>query len=334
MSEIDFEISELVENNSENITIVKEEVLVQEEEVLKEDLKEEVQEEVQKIVVEEVLQEIVVEEVVQEDLKEEEVLNEIVLTIPKMVFIVPYRDRVQQQEFFDAHMKKVLEDFPIGHYEITYIHQKDTRSFNRGAMKNIGFLYVKNKYPNDYQNITLIFNDVDTMPYTKNFLHFDTTFGNIKHFYGYKYALGGIVSIKGVDFERVNGFPNYWAWGYEDNAFQTRVLNAGLQIDRSEFYPIMDKNIFQMKDGLQRIVNRKEFDRYVDEYKYNIVNDGIHTISGLSYQEDRETGFINVTAFTTGVPDNQSTNQVHDLRNGTIPFKMGRRRGRMGMMMM
>ena len=58
-------------------------------------------------------------------------------------------------------------------YKIYYIHQNDKREFNRGAMKNIGFMVIKDKYPNDYQNITLVFNDVDTMPYSKNFLNFN-----------------------------------------------------------------------------------------------------------------------------------------------------------------
>jgi hypothetical protein len=155
----------------------------------------------------------------------------------------------------------------------------------------------------------------------------------VKHFYGYKYALGGIVSIKASDFERINGFPNYWAWGYEDNALQMRVTNSGLSINRNQFYPIMDKNILQMKDGLQRLVNRNEFERFVDEYKYNIINDGISTISSLEYKEDSNTNFVNVFHFKTGVPDQSATNQVHDLRQGITPFNMlvGRRRGTMGM---
>ena len=200
-------------------------------------------------------------------------------------------------------------------YKIYYIHQNDKRDFNRGAVKNIGFLTVKNKYPNHYKNITLVFNDVDTMPYTKNFLNYDTTNGVVKHFYGYTFALGGIVSIKCEDFERVGGFPNFWTWGYEDNLLNKRVIKHNIAIDRSQFYHIMDKNIFQMKDGLTRVVNRREFNRYLNE-----TNEGWHSIQDLEYSIDEETGFVNVTNFYTGVVSNPNENKIHDLRNGSKPF--------------
>ena len=45
------------------------------------------------------------------------------LVAPKLVFIVPYRDRAQQQQFFSAHMNVILEDIPKQDYEIYYIHQ-------------------------------------------------------------------------------------------------------------------------------------------------------------------------------------------------------------------
>ena len=231
-------------------------------------------------------------------------------------------------------MKIVLEDMNPEDYKIYYIHQKDMREFNRGAMKNIGFLVVKNKYPNDYKNITLVFNDVDTMPYTKNFLNYETTTGTVKHFYGFTYALGGIVSMKAGDFEKVGGFPNFWAWGYEDNLLNKRVTNTNLNIDRSQFYNIMDKNIFQMKDGLGRLVNRGEFDRYLNE-----TTEGWHSIQGLEYNIDENTGFVNVTNFYTGIVSNPKENKIHDLRNGSRPFggflnmNSKRRNPRLGMMM-
>jgi hypothetical protein len=188
-------------------------------------------------------------------------------------------------------------------------------------MKNLGFLYAKSIFPNDYQNITFVFNDVDTMPYTKDLINYETTPGNVKHFYGYTFTLGGIVSIKGCDFERTNGFPNYWAWGYEDNAFQLRVKTAGLNIDRSQFYPILDQNILQLKDGIIRIVNRGEFDRYSDEVLYNKNTDGFKTIYNVAYSFDKTTNFLHINNFLTPIVENSQLNKVHDMREGSVPFK-------------
>ena len=226
-----------------------------------------------------------------------------------------------------------MEDYSPNTYKILYIHQKDERSFNRGGMKNIGFLYVKHMYPKDYKYITLVFNDVDTMPLSKNFLNYETKEGNVKHFYGYEFTLGGIVSITGADFEKVNGYANYWSWGYEDNVLQDRVLNAGLKIDRTQFYPIMDKNILQMKDGLTRLVNRGEFDKYEKENNNKLNVDGIKTIRDLKYDFDESNNFVNVTSFNTETPENKTQTKTHDMRQGSVPFKRSIRRPRMAMFM-
>ena len=290
---------------------------------------------VEEPVVPEVVEEPVVPEVVEEPVVPEVVEEPVVVEpVPKLVFIVPYRDRVQHQQFFANHMKIVLEDMEPGSCKIYYIHQTDSREFNRGAMKNIGFLAMKAKYPNDYQNITFVFNDVDTMPFSKNFLNYETESGVVKHFYGYDFSLGGIVSIKGSDFEKVLGFPNFWAWGFEDNLLQKRVLAANIVIDRGQFYPIMDKNIIQMKDGLERLVNRGEFDRYMAD-----TNEGLQSINTLNYNIDETTGFIDVTSFFTGIEPNSNQNVIHDLRQGSRPFQpavmplsgFGRRRPTMTM---
>ena len=213
--------------------------------------------------------------------------------IPKLVFIIPYRDRVEHKEFFTIYMKHVLEDIPKTDYEIYFVEQKDALPFNRGAMKNIGFLALKYKYPKDYKNITFVFNDVDTVPYTKNIIDYTTTEGIVKHFYGFKFALGGIFSIKGCDFEKTNGFPNFWSWGGEDNYMQKRVEHVGLYIDRSVFFNIMDKNILQLCDGIKRLICRKEAATVVNMS----TADGIITIRNLNYEFKDE--YINVYNFQT-----------------------------------
>ena len=285
-----------------------------------------VQEPIPPVVVQEPIPSVVVQEPVQP------IVSDIVNTdIPRIIFIVPYRDRPQQLHFFQEQMKKVLSTLSPTYYKIYFLHQQDSRKFNRGAMKNIGYIAVKKLYPNDYKNITLVFNDVDTMPYIKNFLKYETIPGTVKHFYGYKFALGGIVSITAGDFEKTGGFPNFWAWGYEDNMLKLRVDKAGLRLDYTQFYPIKDGNILHLSDGNNRDVSRTEFETYTGERYTGNNADGFNDINELVYNIEDETGFINVTGFTSRVPEETIITRVHNLANGNAPFN-GRRRSAFGRM--
>ena len=244
------------------------------------------------------------------------------ITIPKRIFIIPYRNRPQQKFFFSKYMSFILEN--ENDYEIYYSHQYDRRTFNRGAMKNIGFLAIKNKYPNDYKNITLIFNDVDTIPFNKIF-DYSTEIGIVKHYYGYKYALGGIVVMKGADFEKINGFPSYWGWGMEDNVLQKRCEKHKLIIDRSNFYAIGSPEILQLFDGISRIISKK------DPWRMNKDNgiDGVNTIHKLQLNIDdkslndndnifpvhnKNIFYINVTHFLTLINYEDDNYYSYDLR--------------------
>ena len=242
--------------------------------------------------------------------------------IPKRIFIVPYRNRVQHKFFFSKYMSFILED--KNDYEIFFSHQCDARTFNRGAVKNIGFIAARNKYPEHYKDITFIFNDVDTIPFNKIF-DYETTHGVVKHYYGFKYALGGIVVMKGADFEITNGFPCFWGWGMEDNVLQKRCDRLGIKVDRSVFYNIGSPEILQLFDGISRIISKK--DPWRGEYDDGI--DGLITISQLKYSIDEKSDnpndnifaihnknikVVNIKTFLTRIPFGEEEYYNYDLR--------------------
>jgi len=219
-------------------------------------------------------------------------------------------------------MSFILED--SDDYEIYFSHQCDARTFNRGGVKDIGFLAIKEKYPQHYKDITFIFNDIDTIPFNKIF-DYQTTHGVVKHYYGFKYALGGIVVIKGADFEKINGFPCFWGWGMEDNAMQKRCDRFGLTVDRSVFYNIGSPEMLQLFDGITRIISKKdpwrgEHDNGIDglktitQLKYNIAEKSENPNDNIFAVHNSRIFFINITTFLTYIPFGSEEYYNYDLR--------------------
>ena len=200
------------------------------------------------------------------------------INIPKYIFLIPYRNREPQKTHFSIYMNYIMEDYDKSDYEIYFCHQNDNRPFNRGAIKNIGFIAMKQKYLNDYKNITFIFNDIDTIPAIKNLLDFNTYKGLIKHYYGFEFTLGGIFSIKGEDYENIGGFPNFWGWGFEDKCIYNRAINNKVIVDRNNFYKVGDINILHIIDDPTKILTRKDCWR-IDENA-----DTVKNIYNLSYE--------------------------------------------------
>jgi hypothetical protein len=236
--------------------------------------------------------------------------------VPKVVFLVPYRDREPQKYHYLIYMTQLYgQEIARGEYQIYLIHQQDDRPFNRGAMKNIGFLVIQQKYPNYYEDITLVFQDLDTLPYCRDLLTFPTRKQVVKHFYGFTYALGGIVSITGADFLKTNGFPNFWGWGMEDTTLQKRCEKTReIYIDRSQFFRIGSPEIIHLFDGVSRIINKKE--PYRGENDDGI--DGIKTIQNLTYQLESDIDNIHIvhcTHFLTRYPYEKETYHTYDLRD-------------------
>ncbi|XP_050391801.1 beta-1,4-galactosyltransferase 7-like [Patella vulgata] len=108
------------------------------------------------------------------------------------------------------------------------------REFNRASLINIGFLESKSQC--DY----IAMHDVDLLPlnpalsysYPENGA-FHVAAPELHPLYHYKKFVGGILLVKGSDFEKLNGLSNkYWGWGLEDDEFFVRMKKLGIMITR------------------------------------------------------------------------------------------------------
>lgn len=225
-----------------------------------------------------------------------------------IILIVPYRDREDDKAKFIERYQCNVER---GEFKLHFIHQRDTRPFNRGAMKNIGFLAIKKLYPELYRNFTFVFHDVDVFPKLGVNLSYDTSPGVVSHYYGFRFALGGIFAIKGRDFEQTNGFPSFWGWGLEDNVMQHRCERAKLEIDRSRFYSVGDPAFTHIVDGFKREVSRQDVETY---FQNKAKRNGLGSIRNLKTTFDGD--MIHVDAFDTGTMCKCGDFFVKDLRNG------------------
>lgn len=237
------------------------------------------------------------------------ILLPLFMAIPKRIFIVPYRDREEDKKQFIERMHDYLSD--SNDWVIYFAHQCDKRPFNRGAVKNIGFLAMKEKYPEHYGEITFIFHDVDTTPRHNGIIHYTTTSGVVSHFYGFEFTLGGMFAIKGKDFEKTKGFPNFWGWGFEDNKIQDRCVEVGLKIDRSCFFKISDKdNIDRKFDGWVRMLSKR------DQYVYAMETpDDMTDLKDVNWTIDGE--MINISSFTPEMRLEDQDFYNRDIRHGT-----------------
>jgi hypothetical protein len=150
------------------------------------------------------------------------------------------------------------------------------------------------------------------MPYKKDLIDYEATPGTISHYYGFRFALGGIFAIKGWDFERINGFANYWTWGFEDNLIQNRAQRTGLLINRDNFFELNDMRILHINDGNRKTLNRN--------YMYELVQDsgenGLQTITNLNYTINAKQNLIDVTCFDVEYSPWQGKYEDYDIRNG------------------
>ena len=156
----------------------------------------------------------------------------------KYNFIIPYRNRKQHLNEFINRFTEYLKDKDAD-VQFYIIHQINTGEFNRGAMKNIGFLEVCKIRPDGL----FIFHDVDTYPTYWGSIPYEAKRGEFKRPVlntGYE-NLGLICSCWKEEFEKTNGFANYWGWGPEDAALYNRAKKLGIPIDEKNMLDYTNK---------------------------------------------------------------------------------------------
>ena len=196
-------------------------------------------------------------------------------------FIVPYRDRPLEKEAMRRYFNSlVLPLYPTA--VLLFINQSDTRPFNRGALKNIGALYVRRINP--YEDCTLVFHDVDIHPTSMNPNDLTVEPGTVKQLFGIGKALGGIYSIRLSDFIKTKGYPNYWGWVWEDNLMFRRFAVTGGKIARlvqkkgrkPKIHSVSSRKAISINCVLNYLVGRSDDMFSVRNVKYSIEDDTLN----------------------------------------------------------
>jgi len=158
----------------------------------------------------------------------------------KYNFIIPYRNRNAHLQEFIKRFTGYLEGKDIdAHFYV--IHQITPGAFNRGAMKNIGFLEACKTRPDGL----FIFHDVDTYPTAWGSIPYDAKPGTFRRpvLNSSPNNLGLICSCWKTEYERVNGFPNYTGWGAEDGVLYHRAMKLGVPIDEHSAVHYQDRTV-------------------------------------------------------------------------------------------
>ena len=245
------------------------------------------------------------------------------MNIPTTIFIIPYRNRIPQKAYFEKYFEERVSKQPGMEFaEYYFVHQKDNRPFNRGAIKNIGFKSLCIKYPN-WRDITFVFHDIDQYPKLPLVFPYITEIGSVKHYFGFKNTLGGVLAIKGSDFSKTNGFPMFWGWGYEDNEFQSRVEASNIKIDRTDFIDGTDlKQVTAsiitlsgegnirgiIKEDVGRFFNKttegfkniRDLEYAIEDHMIDVVNFNTSTKPGKLYEYDMRSGEKNLLSYIAG----------------------------------
>jgi N-terminal region of glycosyl transferase group 7/N-terminal domain of galactosyltransferase len=215
----------------------------------------------------------------------------------RLTIVVPYRGRESHLKTFVPTLRayfardKLDREIP---YRVLIVEQDNELPFNRGALKNIGYLLGRND--GDYT----CFHDIDYLPVWADYSWSDSPAVII--WYGaesrpialgrsnkivrnnLEFGLGGVVLMPNEMFARVNGFANcYWGWGYEDSDLKRRfeALGIATTLRRGTYLPLDHDNEGFNLDGSKSpiaLVNARLFENRWLEKNQAIQEDGFQSV--------------------------------------------------------
>ncbi|KAJ8299531.1 hypothetical protein KUTeg_023591 [Tegillarca granosa] len=139
----------------------------------------------------------------------------------RIAVIVPFRDRLQQLKIFLLNILPFLHRQQVD-FTIYIVEQSSGSRFNRGMMRNIGFLEANLETRYD----CFIFHDVDVLPEDdrnrylcgKMPRHLSGLMDRHNYTLLYTGLLGGITAMTYNHFIKINGYSNqFFVWGGEDD---------------------------------------------------------------------------------------------------------------------
>jgi hypothetical protein len=219
--------------------------------------------------------------------------------LPRLNMVVPYRAREAHLKLFVQTVRayfardKVDRDIP---YSDLIVEQENGLAFNRGALKNIGFVLGKGN--SDYT----CFHDVDYIPVWADYSWSDAPLAivwygaetrpirlshrdrGVRHDLNKFY--GGAALTPNELFEKANGYTNAnWGWGPDDLDLKHRFGAIGIEMGRRKgtFQPLdHDSEAYEL-DGSPSAAARVSLKQLKDRWELGIdtPDDGL---SNLRYQ--------------------------------------------------
>ncbi|XP_046558088.1 beta-1,4-N-acetylgalactosaminyltransferase bre-4-like [Haliotis rubra] len=157
----------------------------------------------------------------------------------RLAVIIPYRDREENLKILLNNLHRVLQK-QQAEYAIFVVEQESGTPFNRGLIKNIGYLEAQALCHFD----CFTFHDVDLVTESERntymcgtlAVHHARRLNTWNYRVLYTFLFGGVLTFNETYFSTINGYSNlYFMWGAEDDDLFERMRKKQLRFVASKY---------------------------------------------------------------------------------------------------